>query len=1426
MKRHEKPSIFALFIFTFAALSPAEGLSSIQDETTLVSFVGEVSVKSSPNIDWKPAITGEALAGGSLIKTAAVSSANVLFPDGTQIKLAENSELKIKTTNPSKPKKLSSSDLLLARGKLWGRAKSLPDKLSISTPTATASIRGTEWEVDASIADTATVTVLSGQVELSNSIGSVLLEKNMRGTATSEQKPKARRINSARDRVQWISNYEPSPSLYLGFEHSDSLHLTTVDRPCELAQSTTSFRQNSGVKDSLLYLKSCAVQAMREARIKNVFELLNDHHELSVSWLGHQIKADLEALSGNYNGSLRILSLAEKSLGVLPGLNAQRAAINLHFGNLERVESFIQSPDFANAPNPLKYLVAGDYFFLEGDFLLAEESYRLATDNKSTKTKALTRLAKLHRAYGNNIESELLLGSALELDPENYFARSQNAELQLANSEYGAAIETFEQLLIEKPDDLMALNALAEAYLAQSRSDEALKKIKTAGLIEPSSALPNITAGLIHHQKGDFARSQDELLDASEKDPRDPMPMFLLSAISADDYRIEDAMNFSREALLRIPYLKSLDKVSTDQNGSSNIGNAYNKFGLEDFAKLYALDSYQPNWAGSQFFLAEREPESFSRSSLSLRGFLNEPTTFGASKRRVSLIDSANVSTEIIYDRSGEAGFQSNDARVAVSGLTFTPIPVSFFIQKTKGKTKDEGYGEEFRDTFSSVSSAYSELVTGAIIDDAMMGAAWDRQVSDADKDINTFGLGAKPTSRLNLFSLYVRSKEKSPTSRIYADSAKINGADSYLRSDISNSELLVSEALRIFPVIDERTNGRYLNKLFVAGFKYQLTDSMSLLGKHSRTKNVTDIDYNTTTICPLSTVTNQSVGIELQNELLPIVREILFLNNFYSPGNPSSIPKTFWNLYDQALSRGFRSECPLTAFTDQNYQTQLNGYDTTSNTLEDYSIFLEGSGSKFKFSMGYEVSKSRDLSFWGTTGTDINHYRDPVEALMSQYQNLPGIDFFCKVSPVQSPLCQSINEGSNPLFIKILDSPVFYEEIDYFGRDFFETEYASVHVKYDLNDKALIDIAVQGIKSKADFFKKYRNSAVDYLYGGFRTYFPGADLSDVDGDTVSINAPQSTLTIPNGPNWKLHGSVSVLLKPKAGVYVNLGHTDSVKPNLNVTLAPVYLGFAPTLPYSVDVNNRVSTNLLSATLIQNKDSLYRLSLSQSKIQSEQISENSGWGGSYVLPSTKGYTEWLTSNVFDQMRSNNLRGLHTTVGPYENNLCTNCRRNTKAELGANFVISPRLSANLTYIHHWNSQVVPLGSSTFLSGALECLASVISEKDCGKRENIIHDVQAFPRHYLKTGVTWIPTSNFELSLVVEHATVIEKIAYGVASLRADENGAIQTILSDDWTDAHAMLRWQSKNRRFKIEAMFNGMFSEKYPANFLIRSSLNL
>ena len=96
---------------------------------------------------------------------------------------------------------------------------------------------------------------------------------------------------------------------------------------------------------------------------------------------------------------------------------------------------------------------------------------------------------------------------------------------------------------------------------------------------------------------------------------------------------------------MRLPYLKSLNPLASDSQGSANLGKALGDFGMEHWARAYANASYYPLWAGSHFFMADRYESDFSRRSELFQGYLTDPTVFGANTKRaiVSLAEGHRI---------------------------------------------------------------------------------------------------------------------------------------------------------------------------------------------------------------------------------------------------------------------------------------------------------------------------------------------------------------------------------------------------------------------------------------------------------------------------------------------------------------------------------------------------------------------------------------------------------------------------------------------------------------------------------------------------------------------------------------------------------------------------------------------------------------
>jgi hypothetical protein len=188
--------------------------------------------------------------------------------------------------------------------------------------------------------------------------------------------------------------------------------------------------------------------------------------------------------------------------------------------------------------------------------------------------------------------------------------------------------------------------------------------------------------------------------------------------ILTDQYRIADAIAEARTAMRLMPYLKSLNQVANDLQGSANVGRSLSLFGLEEWAQAYAQESYLPYWAGSHLFLADRYQGEFNKNSALLQGFLADPTVFGSSPRLQSLVQVPGFYARAIYGYAYSKSITLSSPILRVNGLSDVGgMPVAYIVD---GELQSFGHPET-------------------------------NQPSDRGRNV-TAGVGVRPTSELGLF--------------------------------------------------------------------------------------------------------------------------------------------------------------------------------------------------------------------------------------------------------------------------------------------------------------------------------------------------------------------------------------------------------------------------------------------------------------------------------------------------------------------------------------------------------------------------------------------------------------------------------------------------------------------------------------------------
>lgn len=136
------------FLFAFALCACAVPL--LAGETGCIyDAQGRVELLAPGAKDWRAARKGQPVTEGQTLRTADKAWCEVLFKDGTFIKLEAASELSLEALKATKEERLFAFAFL--RGKaLWMAAKlkgALPSRFSVRTPSSVCAVRGTDFSI-------------------------------------------------------------------------------------------------------------------------------------------------------------------------------------------------------------------------------------------------------------------------------------------------------------------------------------------------------------------------------------------------------------------------------------------------------------------------------------------------------------------------------------------------------------------------------------------------------------------------------------------------------------------------------------------------------------------------------------------------------------------------------------------------------------------------------------------------------------------------------------------------------------------------------------------------------------------------------------------------------------------------------------------------------------------------------------------------------------------------------------------------------------------------------------------------------------------------------------------------------------------------------------------------------------------------------
>jgi len=400
----------------------------------------------------------------------------------------------------------------------------------------------------------------------------------------------------------------------------------------------------------------------------------------------------------------------------------------------------------ARNPRSAEVMIAeGELERFEGNAPAATDAYRSALAAAPESARAWHGLGVVQAEREDVVNARASLNQAISLDPQGTGFRGELGTLEAFADNLTAARAAFTQAIEERADDYVALTGLGFVELKSGNTSEAITRLLAATLIEPRYARAQTYLAVAYYQQGRTRDALFALSRARELDPKDPLPDLFESVIHNDLLQPGDALVTARRALTLLPYLKSLNQIANDQKGGANLGSALAAFGLEDWARSTAQDSYYPFWAGSHLFLADRYSGDFNKKSELFQGFLADPTVFGASNRFSTLIQRPGAYWNIgaRYDTSRD--FSLTEPTVTANGYSNSAVPFAYFAEVIRDDTRP------------------------------------DHVAFDAGANTYTVALGVRPTYELGLFA-YANAFDAnialSPTSTVQQ---RVNGRNERL---------------------------------------------------------------------------------------------------------------------------------------------------------------------------------------------------------------------------------------------------------------------------------------------------------------------------------------------------------------------------------------------------------------------------------------------------------------------------------------------------------------------------------------------------------------------------------------------------------------------------------------------------------------------
>ena len=553
-------------IGTSAQPYPTE--TGVPGQVEVLEIRGELVEVGLPGTDdWIPVSSRlKTLKPGYRLRTGPRSSVLLRTPNLGVVNIPERSVVEIEAP----PEDSGSVWFNLKRGFLYLFHRGRPGDVQVNSRAASAAIRGTEFSCQVDAAGELRLTVIDGEVELSNPMGRLLLVSGEQGTATPVTAPAKTPVLNAMRSIQWALHYP-------GVLDADELDL------------------DSQARDALR-------ESLEAYRAGDLLEALARH------------PAERRPTSGSEMVYLAALLLAvgqvtesEELLNALPDATdprrTQDRVQHLAEGVRRLMATVTRSPvDPSAFPATATEWLAESYVRQgRSELERSLDAARRAVELSPGFGFGWVRVAELEFGFGRVQEARAALDQGLARAPRNARGVALRGFLLSAENRIEPALQEFNRAIALDPGLGNGWLGRGLCRIRQRDVRGGLEDLEVAAAVEPQWAVLRSYLGKALAKAGETDQAIAELQLAKEMDPNDPTAWLYSALLHQEINRINEAVRDLEQSkalnqhrsLYRSRFLLDEDRAVR----GANLASVYRDAGLQAWSAREAADGVNAAYA-------------------------------------------------------------------------------------------------------------------------------------------------------------------------------------------------------------------------------------------------------------------------------------------------------------------------------------------------------------------------------------------------------------------------------------------------------------------------------------------------------------------------------------------------------------------------------------------------------------------------------------------------------------------------------------------------------------------------------------------------------------------------------------------------------------------------------------------------------------